>query len=106
MAEVFNRKKKVQDFFGTVEHKGERKKIDLQNINQENPELFYQHQNGELWLGDSIEWLKGLEENSVDLIFADPPYNIKKAFIFFLKLNINIHGKSKINLPYNIKNLK
>ncbi len=43
------------------------------------PELFYKHQNGELWMGDSIEWLKKLNKNSVDLIFADPPYNIRKA---------------------------
>ncbi|MEI8202458.1 MAG: site-specific DNA-methyltransferase [Bacteroidota bacterium] len=41
--------------------------------------LFYQHPNGELWCGDSIAWLKSLEDESVDLIFADPPYNIKKA---------------------------
>ena len=29
--------------------------------------------------GDSVEWLKSLDEESVDLIFADPPYNINKA---------------------------
>jgi site-specific DNA-methyltransferase (adenine-specific) len=79
MAEVFSRKKEVHSFFGTVERKGERKEIDLKNFNPKNPKLFYQHKNGELWMGDSIEWLKGLEENSVDLIFADPPYSIKKA---------------------------
>lgn len=32
-----------------------------------------------LWLGDAIEWLKSLEDESVDLVFADPPYNIQKA---------------------------
>ena len=41
--------------------------------------LFYNHKNGQLWLGDSIEWLKSLPDESVHLIFADPPYNIKKA---------------------------
>lgn len=41
--------------------------------------LHYKHENGKLFVGDSIEWLKSLETNSVDLIFADPPYNIKKA---------------------------
>ncbi len=40
---------------------------------------FYSHTNGTLWLGDSIKWLKSIENESVDLIFADPPYNIKKA---------------------------
>lgn len=43
------------------------------------PKLFYQHQNGELWQGDSIKWLKSLKSECVDLIFADPPYNINKA---------------------------
>lgn len=43
------------------------------------PRLFYKHDNGELWHGDSIEWMRTLDSNSIDLIFADPPYNIKKA---------------------------
>lgn len=42
-------------------------------------ELFYNHKNGQLWLGDSIEWLKSLPSGGIDLIFADPPYNIKKT---------------------------
>lgn len=32
-----------------------------------------------LYEGDSIEWLKSLKDESIDLIFADPPYNINKA---------------------------
>lgn len=47
--------------------------------NKETPVLHYENQNGKLFLGNSIEWLQGLESKSVDLIFADPPYNIKKA---------------------------
>ena len=43
------------------------------------PQTFYQHPNGKLFNGDSIEWMKNLESASIDLIFADPPYNIKKA---------------------------
>lgn len=43
------------------------------------PKLFYSHPNGEIWVGDAINWLKKLETGSIDLIFADPPYNIKKA---------------------------
>lgn len=39
----------------------------------------YVRKNGMLFTADSLEWLKGLPENSIDLIFADPPYNIKKA---------------------------
>ena len=34
---------------------------------------------GQLYQYDAIQFLKQLESNSVDLIFADPPYNIKKA---------------------------
>ncbi|HKJ42666.1 MAG TPA: DNA methyltransferase [Sunxiuqinia sp.] len=34
---------------------------------------------GKLYNYDAIKFLKQLESNSVDLIFADPPYNIKKA---------------------------
>lgn len=39
------------------------------------------YKNGDNFLfeGDSIEWLKSLSTETVDLIFADPPYNIKKA---------------------------
>ncbi|PYS53193.1 MAG: restriction endonuclease subunit M [Acidobacteria bacterium] len=41
--------------------------------------LRYKHPNGLLYEGDSITWLGLLEEQSVDLIFADPPYNLNKA---------------------------
>ncbi|MCM0620509.1 DNA-methyltransferase [Nocardioides bruguierae] len=39
------------------------------------------HRTGEsaLFEGDSIAWLRTLPDSSVDLVFADPPYNIKKA---------------------------
>lgn len=43
------------------------------------PRLHYEHPNGKLFLGNSIEWLRTLEDGSVDLIFADPPYNLNKA---------------------------
>ncbi|MDD5058356.1 MAG: DNA methyltransferase [Sideroxydans sp.] len=39
----------------------------------------YEHANGRLYQGDSIAWLESLDNASVDLVFADPPYNIKKA---------------------------
>lgn len=41
--------------------------------------LHHQHPNGSLFTGDSIRWLSGMPPDSVDLIFADPPYNINKA---------------------------
>lgn len=35
--------------------------------------------NGMLFTMDSFEWLKTIRDNTIDLVFADPPYNIKKA---------------------------
>lgn len=34
---------------------------------------------GMLFTGDSIAWMSGISDASVDLVFADPPYNIGKA---------------------------
>lgn len=39
----------------------------------------YLHPNGRLFQGNSFDWLESLGDASVDLVFADPPYNIKKA---------------------------
>lgn len=41
--------------------------------------LEYQTQQGSLFQGDSLLWLPTLAANSVDLVFADPPYNLNKA---------------------------
>jgi len=41
--------------------------------------LHFEHPNGKLYLGDSRRWLESLGTGSIDLVFADPPYNIKKA---------------------------
>ena len=41
--------------------------------------LQFVHPNGKLYQGDAIDWLSSLQSESIDLIFADPPYNIKKA---------------------------
>jgi site-specific DNA-methyltransferase (adenine-specific) len=41
--------------------------------------LLYKQQNGSLYQGDSMSWLRSLAAESIDLIFADPPYNINKA---------------------------
>ncbi|XGV95073.1 MAG: site-specific DNA-methyltransferase [Leptolyngbya sp. BL-A-14] len=34
---------------------------------------------GTLFCGDSLTWLTTLADETVDLVFADPPYNLKKA---------------------------
>lgn len=39
----------------------------------------YCHKNGLLFTEDSIDLLAAIKSDSIDLIFADPPYNIKKA---------------------------
>ena len=41
--------------------------------------LQYDHLNGRLYQGDAVDWLSSLKGETIDLIFADPPYNIKKA---------------------------
>lgn len=40
---------------------------------------YFETKNGQLYRHDAIEFLKSIESESIDLIFADPPYNIKKA---------------------------
>lgn len=58
---------------------GERLPVVIEEHDKNSPEQIYEHPNGAFYLGDSVQWLKSLENGSVDLIFADPPYNIKKA---------------------------
>jgi site-specific DNA-methyltransferase (adenine-specific) len=43
--------------------------------------LFFQDKNTELHKGDCIDILNQLPENSVDLIFADPPYFLSNGGI-------------------------
>ena len=40
----------------------------------------YFNQNHQIYHGDILECFKDIESNSVDLVFADPPYNIGKDF--------------------------
>lgn len=39
----------------------------------------YVRKNGMIFTDNSLQWLKSLQDESIDLVFADPPYNIKKA---------------------------
>lgn len=43
------------------------------------PFCFYRHPHGDIWVGDAIAWLRTLDNESVDVVIADPPYNLKKA---------------------------
>jgi site-specific DNA-methyltransferase (adenine-specific) len=77
MTKTLTRNTTIPLFFGEVHLKGER--ITTEFDSNLEPSLFYKHPNGQLWQGDSFAWMKSLQSESVDLIFADPPYNIKKA---------------------------
>jgi len=49
------------------------------NLLSINVDPYFQTELGKLYQYDAIEFLKTLDNESIDLIFADPPYNIKKA---------------------------
>jgi len=66
-------------FFGELRTVGKLCELDPQLKRRQHPQPYYKHPNGTLWLGDSLLWLESFEPESVDLIFADPPYNIGKA---------------------------
>jgi len=74
---IYTRNKQIPHFLGKTLQKGTYCKIN--DHDPAVPHLYYSHPNGEIWVGDSIAWLGTLKDSSVDVIFADPPYNIKKA---------------------------
>jgi site-specific DNA-methyltransferase (adenine-specific) len=37
------------------------------------------YENGAIYNSDCVYFLKSIKDSSIDTIFADPPYNIKKA---------------------------
>ena len=51
----------------------------ISKLSNENGSIQFQTKLGKLYLADSIVWLSSLKSESVDLVFADPPYNISKA---------------------------
>jgi len=76
---AYARNVEIPTFFGKPMLRGDFAEITLKAMIPDAPELFYHHPNGEIWIGDAIAWLCSLKNESVDLVFADPPYNIKKA---------------------------
>ncbi len=76
---TYARNKQISSFFGKPLLKGTYHEVTKGKLHAEAPQLFYSHPNGEIWVGDSIAWLAALKSSSADLVFADPPYNIKKA---------------------------
>lgn len=67
----------TNDFEYPLESSDLYKSMFCKNVLQEKP--LFCRKNGLLFQGDSINWLRQLTDNSVDMVFADPPYNIKKA---------------------------
>jgi site-specific DNA-methyltransferase (adenine-specific) len=59
--------------------KGEILEVGDSDGNLPEPQLLYRHPNGAIYVGDSLRWLSSLASESVDLVVADPPYNINKA---------------------------
>jgi len=53
--------------------------LEYNKTTRKNIKPYIQTNFGELYQLDVMDFLKMQEDNSVDLIFADPPYNIKKA---------------------------
>ena len=75
----YTRNKDTPTFFGKPILRGVYTNVDFETFDPQSPVLFYSHPRGEIWVGDAIVWLRSLESASIDLVFADPPYNIKKA---------------------------
>ncbi|NLF09064.1 MAG: site-specific DNA-methyltransferase [Pirellulaceae bacterium] len=75
---TFLQRQSSRTLFGSLSPIGRQHELEDCNDSAQ-PRLFYSHPSGTLWVGDCIEWLKSLKTGSVDLIFADPPYNIGKA---------------------------
>jgi len=75
----YARQKEIPGFFGMAMLKGSYARIEPDELNPKAPALFYSHPHGEIWIGDVTAWLRSLQTETADLIFADPPYNIKKA---------------------------
>ncbi|MCW3106938.1 MAG: yhdJ [Segetibacter sp.] len=59
----------------------EEMQLEIVYANKKDEELtpFFKTANGKLYHNSAINLMKSLDAESVDLIFSDPPYNIKKA---------------------------
>lgn len=76
---TYVRNEELPQFFGQHLLNGTFADLGRTRLDPASPVQFYSHPNGEIWTGDAISWLSALPSASVDLVFADPPYNIGKA---------------------------
>ena len=51
----------------------------VDKLKEGKPQVYYENIHGKLYIGDSLKFLSRIKRESVDLVFADPPYNIQKA---------------------------
>lgn len=49
------------------------------DVNVKLQKLYYETLKFKLYQGNCLDVLKGLPENSVDMVFADPPYNLSNG---------------------------
>jgi site-specific DNA-methyltransferase (adenine-specific) len=49
-------------------------------VNKKEPTLFFTTKLGKLYNGDCLNLFEIIEDNTVDCIFADPPFNLKKEY--------------------------
>jgi len=76
---AYIRNTEVPTFFGESMLTGTYEPIASARLDPLIPSVYYTHPHGSIWIGDATAWLGTLADASVDLVFADPPYNIGKA---------------------------
>lgn len=63
----------------------------LKTEQQQEPNIFspcFQSKFGKLYRGDCISFLKTIEDESFDLVFADPPFNLSKTYLSDINDNL------------------
>lgn len=76
---LFLERMPLPTLFGDLATRGSFPTLDPARLEGQEPQVYYRHDHGELMVGDSLNWLASLPAASVDLVFADPPYNLGKA---------------------------
>jgi len=64
--------------------------LDLPKASQsKKPKMVFSTDLGELYEGDCLSLLKSLDDSSVDVVFADPPFNLDKFYLSGMDDNLN-----------------
>jgi len=58
-------------------------------IQIQKPKMVFTTELGELYHGDCLGLLKSLADNSIDVVFADPPFNLDKFYLSGMDDNLN-----------------